>query len=298
MSIVVCKLPKAGLGNQLFPLMNAYVFAELNKFKVIVIGYHYLKPGPYLRNEKTKRRYNGYFTFQKNLVGEALDILKIKSLLKTGTCIYEPKIEKLNSTKEEKVFVFAAMSNYHDYFVQLKPYRKLVIELLFKIITPKILRKLEQNHTPVIGVHIRMGDFRKLKEGEIYQSGHVRVPVRFFIDTIKEIRKINGKENPVSVFTDGYQNELQELLQLNHIKIIDSNPDIVDLLLLSKSQLIIGTHGSTFSAWAGFLSNASMITTFPHQKPLREASLYTKIYEGPFDMQNDLLISNIKCLNG
>jgi len=38
MSIVVCELPKAGLGNQLFPLVKAAVFAELNGLPLIVTG--------------------------------------------------------------------------------------------------------------------------------------------------------------------------------------------------------------------------------------------------------------------
>jgi hypothetical protein len=47
--------------------MNALVFGKLNNLPVIIIGYHQLKIGPYLRKEKIKRKYNGYFTFQKNI---------------------------------------------------------------------------------------------------------------------------------------------------------------------------------------------------------------------------------------
>ncbi len=75
MSVVVCKLPKAGLGNQLFPLMHAFVFAKLNNLPVIVTGYHQLKIGPYIRREKNKRQYKGYFTFQKNIAGEYRDLI-------------------------------------------------------------------------------------------------------------------------------------------------------------------------------------------------------------------------------
>ena len=66
MSLVVCKVPKAGLGNQLFPVMKAHVFGSLNHQPVVVIGYNQIKPGPYLRREKSKRKYAGSFTYQKN----------------------------------------------------------------------------------------------------------------------------------------------------------------------------------------------------------------------------------------
>ena len=52
MSVVVCKLPQAGLGNWLFCLMKAKVFAEMYQLPLIIIGYHQLKIGPYLRFEK------------------------------------------------------------------------------------------------------------------------------------------------------------------------------------------------------------------------------------------------------
>ena len=78
MNKIVCKLPKAGLGNQLFPLMKAYTFAYLNKLPVIVTGYHQLKIGPYVRGEKTKRKYSGFFIFQKNIPEAWRDAWKIK----------------------------------------------------------------------------------------------------------------------------------------------------------------------------------------------------------------------------
>ncbi len=40
---VICKLPKAGLGNQLFPLLKGYVFARLNHLPILVVGFNYLK---------------------------------------------------------------------------------------------------------------------------------------------------------------------------------------------------------------------------------------------------------------
>jgi hypothetical protein len=53
MSVVICKLPKAGLGNQLFPLMRAYTFAHLNNLPGMVPGSHYrsheiIREGRYL----------------------------------------------------------------------------------------------------------------------------------------------------------------------------------------------------------------------------------------------------------
>lgn len=295
MSVVVCKLPKAGLGNQLFPLMHAFLFAKLNGLPVVVTGYHQLKIGPYLRKEKSKRRYKGYFTFQKNILGEYLDIMKIRRLRKKYTCVYEPKIEKLaGGGTENNLFVFEKMTTYHDYFVHLKDHRDKVIEILYSILNPEIIKMVERETAPVIGVHIRMGDFRKLNDGEVYNGGHVRGPENYFIKTINSIRAINGRNLPVSIFTDGYENEFNELFKLWNVKMVNSNPDIVDMLLLSKSQVIIPTHGSTFSIWAAFLSDAPLIFYFNYTRRIRSDNLSKKVYEGILNPEDDLLLNNIK----
>ncbi len=49
MSIVVSRLTKAGLGNHLYPLLNALFFGRLINLPVIMIYYYHLKNGPYLR---------------------------------------------------------------------------------------------------------------------------------------------------------------------------------------------------------------------------------------------------------
>lgn len=299
MSLVVCRLPKAGLGNHLFPLMNAMVFARLNNLPLKIIGYHHLKIGPYLRREKIKRRYIGYFTFQKSFIGEAFDRFYINLVSRRLTCVPEPAVDKLEpGAIKDKLFLFEKLPTYHDYFVHLKPHRVLVRELLRTVIQPDILEKVENTLAPVIGVHIRMGDFRKLKEGEDFSKvGHVRTPEFYFTNIIKEIRKIAGSDLPVSLFTDGYRHEFEEILDMDHVEMVEGNPDIVDLLLLSRSQLIIMATGSTFSYWSGFLSEAPIIKHPEHiHAPFRDNITNSKVYEGLFDLKNPdpLLIRNIR----
>lgn len=295
MSVVICKLPNAGLGNQLFPLMHAHLFAELNHLPIIVVGYHHLKIGPYLRGEKSKRSYKRSFCFQKNLIREGLDKLRVKNWEKTCEVIRDPEVRKMDKEQLiKKVFIFEKIADYDDYFGRLKDYREQVKGILYSVLNLSIKNQLIQQELPVVGVHIRMGDFRKLRAGEEYRSGHVRTPQQFFVTTIKNIRRINGKSLPVTLFTDGFKEEVKDLLKLEKVKIAEKNPAIVDLLLLSKSKIILPTHGSTFSAWAGFLSDAPVVLPFPYQKPLREDQLYNKIYEGKFDEENPVLQRNIK----
>ena len=295
MCIVVCKLPNAGLGNRLFPLMHAHLFAELNDLPIIVTGYHRLKIGPYVRAEKSKRSYKGFFKFEKSIAGEVIDRRTIKKLEKEGEVIKEPPVKKMEVDElKNKVFVFEEISDFEDYFGRLKDHRAEVTNILYSLIHTTIKDELDQKDVAAIGVHVRMGDFRKLREGEEFRSGHVRTPLEYFVNCIKTIRQINGENLGVAIFTDGYKEELEEILKLGNTTIIEDNPDLVDLLLLSRSKIILPTHGSTFSAWAAFLSNSPVVVPFPYEKPLREDHLYKTIYEGKFEPGNELLKMNIK----
>lgn len=297
MSIVVCRLPKTGLGNQLFPLLKAYLFADLNKFPVKVTGYNQFKIGPYLRGDKSKRKYKGYFTFEKGILGEQVDrymLLKYRHY----EVLPEPGICKLINAKGKQLYLFYRLPHWSDYFHELKDHRRLVIKLFMSVLAPRILDKFNQGQAPFIGLHARMGDFRKLKEGEDFSnSGVVRTPIEYFIYVVKGIRSIHGSDLPVSIFTDGHAYELKELLHLANIQVVEGNPDIVDLLLLSKSKIIITSAGSTFSYWAGFLSDAALIMHPDHiYQSIRPGNMQQRFYEGPFDESNTLLVNNIKAI--
>jgi hypothetical protein len=294
-SLVVCKLPKAGLGNQLFPLLKALLFADINNLPVKIVGYHQFKIGPYLRGEKTKRKYSGYFTFQRNFFAERLDIYLIKKKEGKFRVINEPALEKIAGNERENcVYVFDQIPHWANFFEGLNEHRDKAIQLFWNVLNKQIKLNLEQLAAPSIGVHIRMGDFRKLNAGEDFSKvGAVRTPESYFIDVIKELRTMHGSCLPVSIFTDGYEHELKELLSLEKVTIVQGNSDIVDLLLLSRSKIVVASAGSTFSYWSGFLSNAPIIMHPDHiHEHIRTKNDPVKFYEGP--IHNEVLPEIIK----
>jgi len=293
MSQVICKLPKAGLGNQLFPLMHAAVFAHINKLPLIVIGYHQFKIGPYLRREKSKRKYKGFFKFEKNIFFAFYDELKVKNIMKNCEVVYEPPLNLCVNQNIKQVFFFEKMPTYHDYFIHLKPHRSLVIKLLGELISERNTKKIIDLAHPEIGVHIRMGDFRKLNVGEEFKGGHVRTPESYFVNIINGIRSLSDFEMNVDVFTDGYRNEFESIFDLKNIKMAEGNNDLVDMLLLSKSKIIVISTGSTFSYWAGFLSNAPMIMHPDHiHARIRNLDEMGLLFEGGFDQAMNWLKIN------
>ena len=301
MSIVICQLPKAGLGNQLFPLVKAATFSKLNGLPLSVVGYHQLKIGPYLRGEKSKRRYNGYFSFEKSFFGERLDRLALQRYSRYPA-VSDPEVRALPAKDlDGKRFVFSAIPHWGDYFAGLREHRELAVTLFRGMLHENIAGKAAALSAPCIGVHIRMGDFRKLAMGEDFgTAGAVRTPEPYFEEIIDKIRSINGRKDlPVSVFTDGHPHEFKRLFSLPDVRLVSGNADIVDMLLLSKSSIIVASAGSTFSYWAGFLADAPFIDHPAHRhSPVRPGPVNTTWYEGPFDLSADggLLEKNIRAI--
>lgn len=299
-SMIHCKLPNAGLGNQLFPLLSAYLFGKHNNLPVVTTGYHRFKIGPYLRGEKSKRRYSNYFTFQKNLIGSWLDSRKI-SAYQNCRLVKDPSISEKPDENNKTLYEFGAIPHWSDYFSGLKDHRQEVVDIFFSLIRKEIIDEVNNLQAPCVGVHIRMGDFRKLQLGQDFgKQGAVRTPETYFIQMIENIREINGRSLPVSVFTDGYRNELKNLLALENVQIIEGNKDIVDLLLLSRSRLIVTSAGSTFSYWSAFLADVPVVRHMEHlHQPIRPASVNEKYYEGPLQIKNlnPILERNIKSIS-
>jgi hypothetical protein len=298
MSVVICKLPRAGLGNQLFPLVKAAVFAELNELPLIVSGYNQFRIGPYLRGEKTKRNYRGVFSFRKKGLAALSDQFSLFRYRHYRE-IMEPAIGRLPAEpSSNRKFIFSAIPHWSDYFAGLKENRDLAISFFRGMLQKNILLQTELLPAPFIGLHVRMGDFRKLKEGEDFRSaGAIRTPERYFMEIISSIREIHGSPLPVALFTDGFREEFKELFSLENVYMVEGNADIVDMLLLAKSRLIVASAGSTFSYWAGFLSDAPLILHPDHlHAPIRPVETNAIAYEGPliFGEVASLLKKNIR----
>jgi hypothetical protein len=297
MNVVICNLPKAGLGNQLFALMKAQLFAHLHNLPVLVTGYRQVNIGPYLRNEKVKRNYNNYFKFQKNICQYLSTEFRMLIKRKSGW-IKEPAFNGKSMSVSDSFFYFGEIPHWRDYFGVLRENRQLTMKLFYDMVRDDILKQANEYTAPCVGVHIRMGDYRKLQTGEDFNKvGLVRTPEEYFIYVINAIRKIHGTCLPVTVFTDGYRNELEKVFSLKDISMAEGNPDIVDMLILSKSKIIVASAGSTFGYWAGFLSDAILILHPDHiHEPIRRSGQCKHLYEGPIDLRNQLLVDNIRSI--
>jgi hypothetical protein len=270
-------LPSAGLGNLLFVWARACIFAEINKCPLYVTGWGQFHIGTVLRREKSKRFYGNYF------VGDSFQT-NVRNKLKT---VFFDKIYNVNptvfvETKKNTVYVFDQVPHWADSFEHIREHRDFIKKSLFAMLSKSIQLELAKYEAPAIAVHIRRGDFANLPEGvEFKMVGATKTPLDYFVHLINEIRKYVNKSVEVQVFSDGMAAELSPVLILENVRLVETKYDIADLLLMSKANVLITSAGSSFSYWAGFLSEAAVILHYDHiHAPHRDKVTNQKYYEG------------------
>jgi hypothetical protein len=269
MSFVYIKLPKTGLGNMLLVWARGLVFATENEVECITSSWWGFRWGALVRREKKKRVYWKYFKETP-----AIRQLVAEYLLKKYDVIEEPSIVLKDNLNDQgrTVYVFSKIITEPNIFDLLNDHREYIkIELLNNLHNSK--RKLLKKYkAPVIGIHIRRGDFK---------LGSTITPIEYFVDGINRIREYANEVLSVTIFTDALPNEIAPVLGLPNVVIAEDKPDIIDLLLLSQSKIMILSSTSTFGYWGAFLSDAIVLR---HQsdwlnkiRTVREGSSYTEI---------------------
>ena len=267
MAKVFVKFPKTGLGNMMLVWAHAIVFARINELEVVTSSWWGFRWGALLRGEKRKRLYRNYFK-ETNLVKRNLFRFKLLFI----EVVKDPDISKLSIDEKtsNKIFLFQKIIRDDDLFKFLRDHQPFIKEELYKILNDQKKQELSKYPNPNIALHVRRGDFK---------MGNKITPLSHFIRAINIIRKVSGEILPVTIFTDATKNEISELLALQEVSLAAKNPDIIDLLLMSRSRFIVSSADSTFSYWAAFLSGAFVIIPFNDwQKKIKDpANHYVEI---------------------
>ena len=225
------------------------VFAKINGLPLVTSSWWGLHWGALMRRETKTRLYLGYF--KETSLGEKW-FMKLQLLF--YKIIREPEISALpEDTGQRTIFLFNKVITNEDLFGELRDHQEMIAHELYGMLTSRMRSQLKSYSAPVIGVHIRRGDFK---------LGNQTTPLEYFINAIKLIRQTRNENLPVTIFTDADHSEISKILELPDIIIAEEKPDILDILLLSKSKIMVLSKGSTFGYWAAFLSGALVIR--PH----------------------------------
>jgi hypothetical protein len=296
--VVVADLPRAGLGNILFVWAKALIFSRLNDLPLEIIGWDKFKLGPWLRGERSKRDYTDFFQNQIFSLEKFRLELDIKLAPKSKK-FFNPLLESSYNREElsnYKFIIFNQIPHWSSYFEGIREHRDLVKSAINDMLQPSLRNRLDECTPPMIGVHVRLGDFRPIREDEDFREvGGVRTPLQYFIETIDRLRKIHKDDLSVMVFTDGRAEEIEQLLNLPNVSLAPKNLDIVDMLLLSRSKVVVTSAGSTFGYWAGFLADAPLIMHPDHiHESIRSSRFNKTFFEGAIeDFVSPILVRNM-----
>lgn len=296
-SIVHARLPRSGIGNMLVVWALARVFAHRNGLPFTATGWATPRLGPWLRREQRKRIYLHYFRPSSPVAW-----LRARLIAKSGREVRNPAALALIAEKDRQgvTFSFAEIPDTGgNYFRDIRQYRSLLMDEIRTIPSRYCRWRLDHTQPSAIGVHVRRGDFRPLQVGEDLRSTSARTPLQFFCTVINGIREIAGRCLPVTVYSDGTDAQLADLLALPSVNRAPRNPDLVDLLSLGRSGLVVGSAHSTFSQWGGFLCRG------PFVRPIVAGVAGTRdascgVFDGGIDpdpqLWPPLLLDNIRTL--
>jgi len=184
---------------------------------------------------------------------------RITLLIKADRVLEDVDFDHLDRDGPDKLIVF---SNGPYHFADWQQARSCIYNWLREITKPKWLQVSDRYGEIPIGINVRRGkDFRDPTDAsEFFTRGAVRIPLDGYVKTLRQIREAICRQAKAFVVSEGAESNLQPLLQEPGVELVKSASAISDLFILAKSRVLIGAGGSSFSAWASFLSGAPTIT--------------------------------------
>jgi hypothetical protein len=292
--IVNTNLPHAGLGNMLLVWARSIAFAELNSLPMVAPMWNSLHIGPWLRKERCKRYYGSFFStshYRNRWKFIATSIFY-------NTSVHaNPPIAKLDlddlefSRSDRNIFLFDRMPPWNDYFQDLKNYQPIIKEKFYRDIHDNLLSEILLKPAPKIGIHIRRSDYQPPKDGDNFEINRcVYTKLEWYIDVLKAVREQAGENVSATIFSDGYPEELEDILRLPNVSLSTETSALSDMITMSRSSLLIGSSHSSFSAWSSYLGQCPTIWHSDRAhlyQPIFPKELKEQVYEGGFDPLTD-----------
>lgn len=248
-------LPRAGLGNKLFPWARCVLFARNTGVRMAAPCWTQLKLGPFLRGERDPRLYVG----QLRRVPEERGWPGTVAVRLCAPRLPEPPLDlPVSEVAVRGVYVFSGLA---DYFARLDSEGAWLRDSLERRLAPRFRRVLERfDERPFLGCHVRRGDFLIAeRDGRRISRGAGGTPIWWFVEAVAKIRQAVGSV-AVMVASDGSDSEVKELLALPGVARLDTGSAPSDLLALSGAAALLGSADSTFSGWASVLGSTPLAT--------------------------------------
>lgn len=223
-----------GLANCLFVYGRAIKRMRETGGRLISPTWFNISIGPYLRHQSDKRHYLGLFSNKNEVSG-------INKMLKLWFC-------------KKNVEVVEGLD---PYFADLLDDASFIAEYIEAHVEHNLLESVAAfEFKNCVAVHIRLGDYPE----------SVRVPISWYKKKIEELQQ-GHIEYQFCIFSDGKDEELEELTAMKNVKRVFFGNAIADIFAISKCCYIIGSD-STFSSWGAFLGQVPCVFYHKHCGPV------------------------------
>jgi hypothetical protein len=255
----------AGLGTRLFPWARCVIFSHINDVPMLAPRWVQPRVGPLLRGGISL----GAFHRQILLLGlfktKSASIHGLRELLLLAKANTQEEPEVIDQPYEKAIAApntVITFSGARGMFESISGWDQFLLKELIAITRNRWLRLVESKGNFPIGINIRLGnDFKTARTPEdYYTKGAIKTPLSWFIESLRIIRDRVGFPAKAIIVSDGKQEDLRQLLELENVVFLRPGCAISDLLTLSRTKVLIASGGSSFSAWASFLGQMPTIS--------------------------------------
>lgn len=266
MSEIYCypAFSRDGLGNKLFCWARCAVYGDIHGIQMLSPTWIQIP----LRSaiiSRDKRSYRNIFISNKEYVSgikKYCHLIKSRKIQVSNGHQLEKEVQ--SDIKGNRTLVFKGCGDKFDSLITKKNFIK---QEILKILPKESSCKIEslQLQEKTIGLHVRRGDFRVAQNNDDFKKkGALQTPLSWYIEMLRLVRKIYGSQVEAVIASDGAESEIRPLLKEPNVRYLDRFNSIETILTLSKCSILLGSGGSSFSAWAVFLGDTASVV-YPGQ---------------------------------
>lgn len=278
--VVILKLPKVGIGNQLFHYAAAYSLAKQLDAQLWIMPKKTKGNKPFSVTDRNFMLHKFNINYDRLITPSQY---KYITLLHNRVMVTESNFNSINKNKAQ---FFNIANNGSDYFESerfFKNYSKELKHILPPIpaYNPELVNKIEQSES--VAVHVRHGDFK--------QDNRI-IPISYQIQAMQKMKYL--LKNPhFFIFSDDYSFVKNAFSGITNATVVSGNyksDSLYDLQLMAHCKHMI-TANSTFSWWgAYFIKNPNKIIIAPNFYAESLNSKRTDFYPTQWILLNPFII--------
>jgi hypothetical protein len=262
---------RTGLGHSLLAWARCVVWCEATGATMLAPRWMRLRVGPYRRKERDKREYFRLFQSADMVDWKKRSVvLALSTKSKSHDGMFDVDIFDIRFLREKRqgpfphvvVFDNAGADNELKHFRFIKGHSCLLRERFFAMVRPQFMPTSPPRGR--IAIHVRLGDFAVASATAAVTTNNIRIPLAWYKAVLLRLRQDLGQETPATVFSDGADEELAELLAMPSVTRAPKQESVTDLLSISHASALIAS-GSGFSLWGAFFGQVPSIN-YPGRK--------------------------------